>query len=159
MTAVAAGRKTLAEQLAKARNVSVDKEEKALADLRNPGLSPTAWTTAPRAFRIYELEGDELQCLRFNARANFTFRQQDLRDCILVDQRSHLWIWADHVVSTYALKVANEYWSVHRRMNASEAATVVCRGREPDAFKALVPSWQAFDKITVSVIATDTRFL
>lgn len=58
---------------------------------------------------------------------------------MLVDQGTKLWLWTEDVASTYALRVVNSYW---RGRNGPKC--VICKTREPDAFKALFPEWDNF---------------
>lgn len=61
------------------------------------------------------------------------------RDTIMVDQDNRLWLWSDKTVSTFALRVANAYWS-----DRSGPKTVICKTQEPDSFKALFATWDDF---------------
>uniref|UniRef100_A0A915DNG0 Gelsolin-like domain-containing protein n=1 Tax=Ditylenchus dipsaci TaxID=166011 RepID=A0A915DNG0_9BILA len=85
-----------------------------MAGLSNfPLLKPREWSMYPRFIRIYGNEGHELSSARCCEAINFCFRQSDLRDCMLVDQGNHLWIWAESTsgpVTTFALRVAHYYW-------------------------------------------------
>lgn len=71
------------------------------------------------------------------------------RDCIFVDQKTYLWIWSEYIVSTFALKVAYYIWygkepnlTELENKNSNENAFVICKGNEPNAFKALFPFWK-----------------
>jgi len=114
-------------------------------------LSPLRWSKAPHLYRVYETEVHELENPRYGRKANFVFRQSDLRDTMLVDQQSHMWVWSDHIVSTFALKLAKKLWSP--RPLDSSTATVISKGREPSEFKALFPTWVEFaaDNLQLSV--------
>lgn len=57
----------------------------------------------------------------------------------MVDQGNRLWLWSDKTVSTFALRVANAYWS-----DRSGPKTVICKTQEPDSFKALFAKWDDF---------------
>lgn len=66
-----------------------------------------------------------------------------------MDQKNHLWIWSEYIVSTFALKVAYYIWygkeaslTELEQKKLNENATVICKGNEPNAFKALFPSWK-----------------
>jgi supervillin len=140
------GTEVLGRKMATIRGAHYTGKVGSIEEMGYTCLRPISWSGPPRLFRIYELEGDEVQCIRFHPQANFSFNQCHLRDCMLVNQHTHLWLWADHVVSTYALKVASNFWSVKYGENHSKTATVICRGREPDAFKALFPSWTPYSE-------------
>lgn len=61
---------------------------------------------------------------------------------MLVDQGTHLWVWSENVVSTFALKVADKIWhDLKNNSRDSSNATVILKGFEPDVFKALFPTW------------------
>lgn len=57
----------------------------------------------------------------------------------MVDQDNRLWLWSDKTISTFALRVANAYWS-----NRTGPKTVICKTQEPDSFKALFATWDDF---------------
>jgi hypothetical protein len=107
-------------------------------------LQPQSWTQSPRFYRIYELEGEVL----LTNRAHFTFpaHQSDLADgCTLIENDESLWLWSENVISTFALKVANNFWTKERNHDANVNATAICKGNEPPQFMALFPEWE--DKV------------
>lgn len=57
----------------------------------------------------------------------------------MVDQSNKLWLWSDKTISTFALRVANAYWS-----GRSGPKAVICKTKEPDSFKALFAQWDNF---------------
>lgn len=125
----------LAETMAGIRNLRLTCSETVEFD----SMEPLSWKESPRFYRIYELEGEEL----LTNRAHFTFpaHQSDLDDgFILVENDNFLWLWSEGVVSTFALKVANNFWTLERKMNKN--ATVICKGSEPTEFMALFSEWK-----------------
>ncbi|VDM45020.1 unnamed protein product [Toxocara canis] len=122
-----------------------------------PVISADNWEQAPRLIRLYETDGKDVPCAQWDPQMPFSFHQQDLRvemivnwlleskrkmllrDTMLVDQGTRLWLWTTDVASTYALRVANAYWQ-----GRNGAKCVICKTREPDAFKALFPEWENF---------------
>uniref|UniRef100_A0A0N5AH59 HP domain-containing protein n=1 Tax=Syphacia muris TaxID=451379 RepID=A0A0N5AH59_9BILA len=67
----------------------------------------------------------------------------DFRDTMIVDQGTGIWLWTEVIVTTQHLRVASMY--AKERL---DFATVICKTKEPEAFKALFPMWKDFvDKI------------
>uniref|UniRef100_A0A914HH76 HP domain-containing protein n=1 Tax=Globodera rostochiensis TaxID=31243 RepID=A0A914HH76_GLORO len=124
------------------------KAAKKVIGLRENVAAPVKWTKAPKMFRFYENELWEMSCA--HPKANFTFRQRELRDCVVVDQGSRLWIWteSDLLVPTFVLKVAFFYWyreefSLEKSVDELDAsAHLIYGGSEPDEFKALFVEWE-----------------
>uniref|UniRef100_F1KTD5 Supervillin n=1 Tax=Ascaris suum TaxID=6253 RepID=F1KTD5_ASCSU len=104
-----------------------------------PVISADNWEQAPRLIRLYETDGKDVTCQQWDTQLPFSFTQRDLKDTMLVDQGTKLWLWTEDVASTYALRVVNSYW---RGRNGPKC--VICKTREPDAFKALFPEWDNF---------------
>jgi hypothetical protein len=101
---------------------------------------PHSWSSPPRFYRIYEMEGDVL----FKLYSQFTFpaRQSDLNDdgCTLIENGDSLYIWSGSTVSTFALKVAKHFWSSERKKE--QDALVVYKGNEPLDLMALFCEWK-----------------
>uniref|UniRef100_A0A183C716 HP domain-containing protein n=1 Tax=Globodera pallida TaxID=36090 RepID=A0A183C716_GLOPA len=124
------------------------KAAKKVIGLRENVAAPIKWTKAPKMFRFYENELWEMSCA--HPKANFTFCQRELRDCVVVDQGSRLWIWteSDLLVPTFVLKVAFFYWyrqefSLEKSVDELDAsAHLIYGGSEPDEFKALFVEWE-----------------
>uniref|UniRef100_A0A914XXZ0 HP domain-containing protein n=1 Tax=Panagrolaimus superbus TaxID=310955 RepID=A0A914XXZ0_9BILA len=129
------GTNQIAEKIAHLHNYSLSSS----SSINYPTTEPYEWRHAPRIFRLFDTEAEQLHSLQFAKTVNFTFRQSDLRDTLLVDQGSCLWIWTEVLVTTFHLQVASKYWKSKNRTN--KPATVICKGNEPNEFKALFPSW------------------
>uniref|UniRef100_A0A914DCA5 Gelsolin n=1 Tax=Acrobeloides nanus TaxID=290746 RepID=A0A914DCA5_9BILA len=71
------GARRIADHMARLRSSKVDVVQMDLMQSYTC-LKPYKWTRAPRIFRIYETEGDEVQSVHWNKKANFTFQQDDL---------------------------------------------------------------------------------
>jgi hypothetical protein len=131
----------LAEKLATIRQLTLECSDSSDIEC----LKPLSWKQSPRFYRIYELEGEEL----LQTRSHFTFpgHQTDFNDdgCILVENDDFLWLWSNGVTSTFALKVANKFWTEGRKMDAETNARVLCKGNEPSEFMALFPEWKSDD--------------
>uniref|UniRef100_A0A1I7VVA6 HP domain-containing protein n=1 Tax=Loa loa TaxID=7209 RepID=A0A1I7VVA6_LOALO len=97
------------------------------------------WIKPPRLFRLFEKDGEELLSTHWDPSLPFSFQQDSFRDTIMVDQDNRLWLWSDKTVSTFALHVANAYWS-----GRNGPKTVICKTQEPDSFKALFAKWDDF---------------
>ncbi|VDN40280.1 unnamed protein product, partial [Gongylonema pulchrum] len=104
-----------------------------------PVIEAYQWIQPPRLFRLFETRGEELMCTVYDPLLPFSFQQDSLRDTIMVDQGSRLWLWSDKTVSTFAIRVAKTYW-----LSRSGPMTAICKTLEPDAFKALFPRWEDF---------------
>lgn len=137
----------LAEKLANIRQLTLECLETSDFEC----LKPLSWNQAPRFYRVYELEGEQL----LQNRAHFTFpaHQSDFKNdgCILVENDENLWLWSNGVTSTFALKVANNFWTLERKMNPETSAKVLCKGNEPSEFMALFPEWKS-DESEVSTL-------
>uniref|UniRef100_A0A7E4W0J6 HP domain-containing protein n=1 Tax=Panagrellus redivivus TaxID=6233 RepID=A0A7E4W0J6_PANRE len=118
-------------------------------------LNPADFRGAPVIYRLFDAAGEQLTCVQWSPAINFTFNQSDLKDTLLVDQGSRLWVWTDVRVKTFHLTVADLYWrEKHRRPGP---ATVICRGAEPDEFKALFPEWTTWQ--ASNAIKDDEEFI
>ena len=132
---IAKGANTLADKIAQLHNFSL----LSTTSSTFPAAEPFEWRHAPQIFRLFDTEGEQLHSSQFSKAVNFTFRQTDLRDTMIVDQGSCLWVWTETLVTTFHLQVASKYWKTKNRIE--KPATVICKGREPTEFKALFPSW------------------
>ncbi|VDK62998.1 unnamed protein product [Onchocerca ochengi] len=104
-----------------------------------PVIEADHWIKPPRLFRLFEKDGEELLSTDCDLSLPFSLRQDVFSDTIMVDQGNRLWLWSDKTVSTFALRVANAYWS-----DRSGPKTVICKTQEPDSFKALFAKWDDF---------------
>ncbi|KAL3082935.1 hypothetical protein niasHS_010737 [Heterodera schachtii] len=138
--------KALAKKIAEAEGLKWTGE---VAHLGEDIAKPREWTKAPKMFRFRDNEFWEMNTA--HPQANFTFTQKELRDCVVVDQGKHLWLWADNEqpIATFVLKVAFLYWygeefafekSVGKASDAT--AHLINGGTEPDEFKALFAEWE-----------------
>ncbi|VDK71381.1 unnamed protein product [Litomosoides sigmodontis] len=115
-----------------------------------PVIEADQWIKPPRLFRLFEKDGEELLSTNCDPSLPFSFQQSSFRDTIMVDQGNRLWLWSDKTVSTFALRVANAYWS-----NRSGPKTIICKTREPNSFKALFATWEDFvDEIDENELST-----
>uniref|UniRef100_A0A915Q252 HP domain-containing protein n=1 Tax=Setaria digitata TaxID=48799 RepID=A0A915Q252_9BILA len=104
-----------------------------------PVIEADRWIKPPRLFRLFERDAEELSSTDCDPLLPFSFRQDSFRDTIMVDQENRLWLWSDKAVSTFALRVADAYWS-----GRSGPKTVVYKTKEPNSFKALFAKWDDF---------------
>ncbi|KAL3997961.1 Villin headpiece domain family protein [Acanthocheilonema viteae] len=115
-----------------------------------PVIRADHWIKPPRLFRLFEKDCEELSSTNCDPSLPFSFQQDNFRDTIMVDQHNRLWLWSDKTVSTFALRVANAYWS-----NRTGPKTVICKTQEPNSFKALFPTWDDFiDEIDENELIT-----
>ncbi|CAG9539227.1 unnamed protein product [Cercopithifilaria johnstoni] len=118
-----------------------------------PIIEADHWIKPPRLFRLFDKDCEELLSTNCDPSLPFSFQQSSFRDTIMVDQDSRLWLWSDKTVSTFALHVANAYWS-----NRSGPKTVICKTQEPDSFKALFATWDDFvDEIDENELQNSLR--
>ncbi|CAD6196287.1 unnamed protein product [Caenorhabditis auriculariae] len=96
---------------------------------------------APSFYRIFENDFEQLHHPHTHNDCAFTFSQNSLRDCVLVDIGGALWLWSEQPATTFALKVAQKYWAGRRG-----PSFLVQKGDEPNGFKALFVHWQDWEE-------------
>uniref|UniRef100_A0A914QZ57 Uncharacterized protein n=1 Tax=Panagrolaimus davidi TaxID=227884 RepID=A0A914QZ57_9BILA len=109
------GANQIAEKIADLHNFSFSLTSSSLTNYST--IESYDWRCAPRIFRLFDHEAEQLHSLQFAKTVNFTFRQNDLKDTMLIDQSSCLWIWTEVTVTTFHLQVASKYWKSKNRSN------------------------------------------
>uniref|UniRef100_A0A0M3K408 HP domain-containing protein n=1 Tax=Anisakis simplex TaxID=6269 RepID=A0A0M3K408_ANISI len=113
-------------------------------DIELAVISAKNWKQPPRLIRLFDYDGDYVPCQQWDTQMPFTFHQYHLRDTMLVDQGTILWVWSERVVSTHSLRVAKSYWQSCQHDSAAPIY-VICKRYEPIEFKALFCEWNDFD--------------